>query len=421
MNLLLVDDEITIIQILLKAIDWEALGIREVYTAYNAMEAKKIIEVNEIRIMICDIEMPQESGLDLIRWIRDRQKEIACIILTAYPNFNYAKDAIDLNVDTYLLKPVVFDELKNVVGKTIQKIREQKRENSYRKYGEDIIADKNKAARVLMQSLFYETIPITEESVRREIDKLGLELDIRDKVSLIMFRAKEEKEVQGKGKIIRFAFENIGDELFKDAYIFCAEYTPVFMIKEPVSAERIKEICMEYRQVCNKYVKVDMGAYICRNITLLQMSMAFDLLRETAVYLSADTEAIHYVEPEHKETNERIEAETDRKNSVRPEIEQVKHYLEEHYQEAITREDIEQYMHLNGDYLNRIYKSAMGFSLMEYIQHLRIEKAKKLLRETSDSISEICGQTGYDSPPYFAKIFKKQTGQTPSEYREGKQ
>ena len=78
-------------------------------------------------------------------------------------------------------------------------------------------------------------------------------------------------------------------------------------------------------------------------------------------------------------------------------------------------------MHLNGDYLNRIYKSAMGFSLMEYIQHLRIEKAKKLLRETSDSISEICGQTGYDSPPYFAKIFKKQTGQTPSEYREGKQ
>ena len=120
MNLLLVDDEITIIQILLKAIDWEALGIREVYTAYNAMEAKKIIEANEIRIMICDIEMPQESGLDLIRWIRDRQKEIACIILTAYPNFNYAKDAIDLNVDTYLLKPVVFDELKNVVGKTIQ-------------------------------------------------------------------------------------------------------------------------------------------------------------------------------------------------------------------------------------------------------------------------------------------------------------
>ena len=220
MNLLLVDDEITIIQILLKAIDWEALGIREVYTAYNAMEAKKIIEANEIRIMICDIEMPQESGLDLIRWIRDRQKEIACIILTAYPNFNYAKDAIDLNVDTYLLKPVVFDELKNVVGKTIQKIREQKRENSYRKYGEDIIADKNKAARVLMQSLFYETIPITEESVRREIDKLGLELDIRDKVSLIMFRAKEEKDVQGKGKIIRFAFENIGDELFKDAYIF---------------------------------------------------------------------------------------------------------------------------------------------------------------------------------------------------------
>lgn len=54
---------------------------------------------------------------------------------------------------------------------------------------------------------------------------------------------------------------------------------------------------------------------------------------------------------------------------------------------------------------------------MEYIQRYRIIMAKKLLRETNLSMAEISAQTGYDSPAYFAKIFKKLTSQTPSEYR----
>lgn len=425
MKLLLVDDEITIIQILLDAVDWKALGISEVFTAYNAMGAREIIERENINILVCDIEMPKESGLELIRWIRSRDLEVACIILTAYPDFNYARDAIDLNVDTYLLKPVVFDELKNVVGKTVRKIEKRSLENSYREYGEDVIADKNKAARVLMQELFYETIPITEESIRKEVEKLSLELKPEEKVSLILFRAKDEKELKNKGKIVRFAFENIAEELFKDIYVFCVEYAPVFMTKGAVSVERLKEICMEYQQIGKQYVKCDMCAYICCDVPLIQLSSTFDLLLDTSQYLLPDGLSIHFVEKERIEIEQAVEEEDvsaagGRRNAVRPEVERAREYLEAHYRDAITREDIEKYMHLNGDYLNRIYKSATGFTLMEYIQFVRIEKAKQLLRTTNDTISEICGKTGYDSPPYFAKIFKKQTGKTPSEYREGK-
>lgn len=423
MKLLLVDDEITIIQILLDAVDWKALGVSEVFTAYNAMGAREIIERENINILVCDIEMPKESGLELIRWIRGSNREIACIILTAYPDFNYARDAIDLNVDTYLLKPVVFEELKSVVGKTVQKIERRSLENSYREYGEDVIADKNKAARVFMQELFYETIPVTEESVRREIEKLNLELDMEESVSLILFRAKDEKELKSKGKIVRFAFENIAEELFKEVYVYCVEYSPVFMLKGNVSAERMEEICSEYQQIGRQYVKCDMSAYICRSIPLLQLSAAFDLLLDTSRYLLPEGQDICYVEKERSDGENAAGEEAlsgSRRGSIRPEVERARKYLETHYQESITREDIEKYVHLNGDYLNRIYKSATGYTLMEYIQFVRIEKAKQLLRTTNDTISEICGKTGYDSPPYFAKIFKKQTGKTPSEYREGR-
>lgn len=424
MNLLLVDDEITMINILTDAVDWMTVGIERVFTAYNAMRAKEIVEKETINILVCDIEMPKESGLELIRWIREQKREISCIILTAYPDFNYAKDAISLDVDTYLLKPVVFEDLKNVVAKTIEKIQKRSRDNSYREYGEEVIANKNRAARVFMQELFYESIPVSEENIRREVERLNLGLDVTEKISLILFRARDEKDLKSKGKIVRFAFVNIAEELFKDIYVDCVEYAPVFMTKGYVERERLEAICREYQQVSGQYIKCELGAYVISDIMPVQLSTAFDLLLETSHYLLPDRNGIRYVKYEFSGQNaERTltgePGAVGGKGTGRTEVELAREYLQNHYQENITRKDIERHMHLNGDYLNRIYKSATGYTLMEYIQYVRIEKAKQLLRTTNDTISEICGKTGYDSPPYFAKIFKKQTGKTPSEYREG--
>ena len=82
MKLLLVDDEVTMIQIMEKAIDWKKKGIQKVFVAYNADEARDILASSAIDIMICDIEMPGESGLELIQWMQDAYPEIICIILT---------------------------------------------------------------------------------------------------------------------------------------------------------------------------------------------------------------------------------------------------------------------------------------------------------------------------------------------------
>lgn len=98
-------------------------------------------------------------------------------------------------------------------------------------------------------------------------------------------------------------------------------------------------------------------------------------------------------------------------------VELVKKYLEKHYSESINREDIEQIVHLNADYLNRIFKASTGYSLMEYIQYYRIQRGKELLIKTSETISDISLNVGYESPAYFSKIFKKLTGITPQEYR----
>ena len=109
MNLLIVDDEYLVVEEVVTVTDWELLGITEIYSATNALNAVRILNEKKIDIMICDIEMPKENGLSLIQWIQDMYPEIINIILTGYPDFNYARSAISLGVYRYLLKPIAFD------------------------------------------------------------------------------------------------------------------------------------------------------------------------------------------------------------------------------------------------------------------------------------------------------------------------
>jgi len=84
--------------------------------------------------------------------------------------------------------------------------------------------------------------------------------------------------------------------------------------------------------------------------------------------------------------------------------------------EDLSRQDIEAAVHLNGDYLNRIFKKATGYSLVQYIQYYRILVSKRLLAEKTCTITEAGTKVGFDTPSYFTKVFKKWTDMTPYEY-----
>ena len=69
-------------------------------------------------------------------------------------------------------------------------------------------------------------------------------------------------------------------------------------------------------------------------------------------------------------------------------------------------------------YFSKLFKSETGQGFMEYLQHARIEKAKKMLKETRIRISDIAQAVGYRDLKFFNKIFRKETSVTPSEYRK---
>ena len=98
----------------------------------------------------------------------------------------------------------------------------------------------------------------------------------------------------------------------------------------------------------------------------------------------------------------------------------VKHYIMEHYKEDIDRNHVAAVAYITPNYLSKRFRAEMGMSLREYINHLRIEEAKRLLLSTNATISEVASAVGYDNISYFSTVFKKICGMSPVEWCGGK-
>lgn len=129
MNLLLVDDEAFALEALEHAIDWKSLGIDQVFSCGNIRRAEQICEESGIQIVICDIEMPNGTGLDFARWLSEHHPDIMFLFLTCHSDFSFAKEAISYHAFAYLLKPFDFTEIRQSVTEAIRQIENRRKLN----------------------------------------------------------------------------------------------------------------------------------------------------------------------------------------------------------------------------------------------------------------------------------------------------
>ena len=95
-------------------------------------------------------------------------------------------------------------------------------------------------------------------------------------------------------------------------------------------------------------------------------------------------------------------------------------YVNEHFKEEISREQLSEMFFFDPDYITKIFKKETGFSYKNYVIEKRLSLAKKLLTETDYSIHDIALHVGYDNYSYFTRLFKKSFGMTPVEFRNQK-
>lgn len=123
MNLLIVDDEYFIVQSILRDLDFDALGITSVSTAFSVKQAQEVFAEKHIDILLTDVEMPRHSGLYLIEWANEQGYKPLSLILTGHPLFDYAQRAVKLHCFGYILKPATPDVLTEELKSAVEAVR----------------------------------------------------------------------------------------------------------------------------------------------------------------------------------------------------------------------------------------------------------------------------------------------------------
>lgn len=103
--------------------------------------------------------------------------------------------------------------------------------------------------------------------------------------------------------------------------------------------------------------------------------------------------------------------------SVKPVLSKALDYIEKHFTEQIALQDVSEHAFASPFYISRLFKKELGISFVDYLGALRVDNARRLLRETQMRIFEVSERVGIQDAHYFAKLFKKHAGISPTEYR----
>lgn len=128
-KVILVDDEEEVIDVIERKIHWDMLGFDVVGSANNGVKALELVEKQQPDVVITDIKMPYMDGLELSRRLNNDYQNIHIIIFTGFDEFEYAKEAVHLEIEEYMLKPINALELSDClkrVKNSLDKEREEK-------------------------------------------------------------------------------------------------------------------------------------------------------------------------------------------------------------------------------------------------------------------------------------------------------
>jgi two-component system response regulator YesN len=374
-KLLLVDDEKPIREKLKNNIDWKQEGY-QIFSAVNGEEALEIIENEDIDILVTDIQMPKLSGINLIEKCRKINSKLKIIVISGYAEFEYAQKSIRFGVNEYLLKPFRSQRLLEVVNKA----------------REDLEMEKNREAKL--------------EELRKEISRYINEKQISDSYNWLIEDTFFESQsmILKKIKLETVLKRGSRDDILEAVNKIISEMSDLSLNKDKLFII-LNNIILESFKIMKE---LDYGAEdLLEVINKEDLEMLnYSNLKEVEVFLKELLLHLHNLicfNPAEK--NQQM-------------IQQMKEYIADNYQKGITLSEMARDFNISISYLSSLFHEETGESFSEYLNLLRLNKAKELLKSTDIKIYQIADRLGFNDAYYFSSWFKKQVGASPTTYRD---
>jgi two-component system, response regulator YesN len=417
LKLLICDDEKPALEMMKALIDWKDLGITEIFTAKNGLEAKKVVEKEIPDIIITDIVMPFEDGLILSKWVKDKYPEITIIIMSAFNEFEYAQQAMRYGVKGYLLKPIDEEKLELLALEAINEITTKKGKE------ERISATRNIAAERLLRQLLFPRQNLAE--YRNLLNTLEIKVDFSSFRLLLVtitqhnyndyISTTTEETARENIKILKKlwhrASRNEKDYIFENipgAYL-------VLMTDIDENGD-IAEALTEFRDKIKKEIGSSFVIAVSKFYNnLYSLPKAYNEVQKyTEKRYLHETKKILIPTLFEEITADYFDSSDKEKSGY---IKKAKEYISAHYSENINLDDICDYAAISKNYFCHLFKNETKMSIWEYLTNFRIERAKDFLIASDMKNYEVSFRIGYENPSYFSKTFKKITGKSPSEFR----
>lgn len=454
MNLLIVDDEPLIhvsIEISLK----EACGIDlTVVHAGSGIEMLKKMEQTEIDIALVDIRMPGMDGLTAIEKARERWPKTHYYIMSGFSEFEYAREAVRLGVAEYLLKPLEPSQLSEIIKK-VRQMKSQEEEQMRKSFHAWLVGTlhKHDVNSFYNRAYYASVVLLCCDSVKEPQKEWFSEFisGIHNPISvpcwegqLLMILGPDEAEIKTvlhslmsadyPEEISCFCSQvNSDPEILSDAMHQILDFSPVRVFRGIGRCRKLTaisdldrdEIAMgkEWIEWKDCYLEkrfADLVTKSSAQIPSLSKLTPFQI-KNLARFLTAVTGENcpePYDEAAIRKFLNRFGEKVIQTETGGDRIDAVISYVEENYCEDISVSQLSVKFDLSPNYISSLFKKKLGVNFVDYLTSLRLTKAKMLLKSGNLSAREVAESVGYYSQSYFNKIFLKNEGCTPGEYRK---
>ncbi len=218
MKLLIVDDEYIAVEGVMNGVNWDALGFEQIFQAYSYSEAVEVFRKNYVEVMVCDIEMPDGTGLELVEWVNEHSPGTQCIIMSCHDEFDYARQALSLKCLEYVLKPVRYSTLTAILKKAMQAVEERRHAQRMAVFGQqyiDMVSGRNRDD-------YEDAVEKVERYIREHLSE---ELSVKNLADMVYVGAdhltRTFKKRYGK-TVTDYILEqrmNLAGELLKDPHL----------------------------------------------------------------------------------------------------------------------------------------------------------------------------------------------------------